>query len=92
MKKLIAVLIFLLALCHTAYSAPIYTEKEEIPVSSGITLTKVKEFHSGHNISYSYLKADLTDENVSMKLLKSPSGTDILETMDLFEKLHALIQ
>ena len=65
----------------SAYATPIHTYREDTPISNAITLTRVKEFHSGHNISYSYIKADLSNENTGLKLLKSPSGPDVLENM-----------
>lgn len=81
MKKLFITLIFFAALYHTAYSAPIHTYREEIPISDSITLTKVRDFYADFGITYSYIKADLTDENTSLKLLRSSAGTDVLETV-----------
>ncbi len=69
------------AVCFHVNAEPIYTYREDIPISDSITLTKIEEFHSDHNLSYSYIKADLTDENTSLKLLTSNKGTDILDTV-----------
>ncbi len=83
MKKLIC-LILLVSVIFTSsvsFAVPIHRYEEIIPISKSITLTKVKEFYANHNISYSYIKADLNDENISLKLLKSDKGTDILETV-----------
>ncbi len=83
MKKILSVIlsVILIASSTAVYAKPIYSYKKTTPVTNSIELTKVNEFYSGYNISYSYIKADLSDENVSMKLLKSESGADILETL-----------
>ena len=83
MKRIISLLIFTVIIITslTSYSAPIYTSEEIIPISKSITLTKVKGLYADHNISYSYIKADLNDKNTSLKLLKSPDGTDRFETV-----------
>ncbi|MBQ7901820.1 MAG: phosphodiester glycosidase family protein, partial [Clostridia bacterium] len=81
MKKIAIVLALILTICTTAYAAPLYKYEDVTPISDSITLTKVREFYSDYNISYSYIKADLTNENTSLKLLKSDKGTDILDTV-----------
>lgn len=80
MKKIISTLA-LLVFSTTVYASPIYTYEETTPISNSISLTTVKEFHSDHNISYSYLKADLSDANTHLKLLTSSNGTDKLATV-----------
>ncbi|MBQ2942350.1 MAG: phosphodiester glycosidase family protein [Clostridia bacterium] len=80
MKKISALLFALTILLSHASAKEIYRYEETIPVSAGITLTKVEEFHSGHNISYSYIEADLTNENIGLTLLKSKRGMDYSET------------
>lgn len=88
MKKILSLIlsVIIIASSTAIYAKPIYSYKETTPVTNSIELTKVKEFYSGYNISYSYIKADLSDENVSMKLLKSESGADILETLGTLAK------
>ncbi len=84
MKKIAALIILLCtfgASAVIANAAPIYTYSEDIPISDSIMLTKVEEFYSDHNLSYSYIKADLSDENTTMKLLTSNQGTDVLDTV-----------
>lgn len=82
MKKLLALIMTFMAVCPVGYARGIYSYEEKIPISDSITLTKVQEFYSDYNVSYSYIEADLTDENTSLKLLTSQKGTDILETVD----------
>lgn len=82
MKKLLAFIMILLAICPEGYAAEIYSYEEEIPISESIILKKVQKFHSDRNVSYSYIEADLADENTSLKLLTSKKGTDILETVE----------
>lgn len=82
MKKILAFIMIFMAVCPVGYARGIYSYEEKIPISDSITLTKVQEFYSGHNVSYSYIEADLADENTSLKLLTSDKGTDILETVD----------
>ncbi len=84
MKKLLTIFALLSSLClglSVAEASPIRTYREEIPISKSIMLTKVEEFYSAHNISYSYIKADLTDKNTALELLTSAEGTDILDTV-----------
>lgn len=73
--------VFSAALICAYASEPIYSYKEEIPVSDSITLTKVEEFYADYNLSYSYIKADLSNDNTSLELLTSDKGTDIIENM-----------
>lgn len=90
MKKIAIVLVILFSFnlipYTTACAAPVYSYTEDIPVSDSIMLTKVEEFHSGYNLSYSYIKADLTNENTSLKLLTSKEGTDVLDTVENLSK------
>ncbi len=68
---------------------PLHKYEEVIPISKSITLTKVREFYAGHNISYSHIKADLNDKNISLNLLKSQNGADILETVPTLASTEA---
>lgn len=81
MKKLIALLAALAVLSTGIAAAEIYKTEEEIFISEGVTLTKVKSFYSDHNLSYSYIKADLSNENVGLKLLTPYTGNDSLDTV-----------
>jgi len=83
MKKLLCFILALIIVIPIipAFASPVYKSEEIIPISKSITLTKVKEFYSDHNISYSYIKADLSDKNTNLKLLKSKDGVDKLETV-----------
>lgn len=81
MKKLLFLLSIIFSISVTANAAPIKSYTETIPVSDSISLTKVEEFYSNRNISYSYIKADLSDPNTSLTLLKSDKGTDVTDTV-----------
>ena len=81
MKRIIVFALALLISCTELYAAPIYSYEETIPISESISLTRVESFYSDRNISYSYIRADLSDENTNLSLLKSNSGSDILETV-----------
>jgi len=82
MKKILLLTILTaFLLCSAASAAPIYTYEESIPISKSITLTKAEAFYADHNISYSCIKADLSDENTALKLLKSEKGTDVMDTV-----------
>ena len=85
MRKLL-ILIPLLLSSVTVYANPIYTYEETTPISDSITLTKAQSLYSDRNISYSYIKADLTDENIGFKLLTSDNGTDIFDTVSNLAK------
>ena len=81
MKKLIALFAALAVLSTGVFAAQIYKTEEEIFIAEGVTLTKVKSFYSDHNLSYSYIKADLSNENVGLKLLTPYTGSDSLDTV-----------
>lgn len=81
MKKIIAFFCVLTLLVSTAYASQIYKSEEIIPIADGVTLTKVKSFYSDHNLSYSVIRADLSNENVGVSLLTPYTGTDSLDTV-----------
>lgn len=81
MKKIISIFIALLLLCTAVCAAEVFSFTESIPIAEGVTLTNVKSFYSDHNISYSYIKADLSNPNVGLKLLTPYSGADKLDTV-----------
>lgn len=81
MKKAAAILFAIIIFCTTVYAAEIYKTEEVIPIADGITLTKVKGFYSDHNISYSVIEADFTNENVGLSLLTPYTGNDTLDTV-----------
>lgn len=81
MKKVIVFVLTVLLACTELYAAPIYSYEETVPISKSISLTRVESFYADRNISYSYIKADLSDENTNVTLLKSKSGADVIETV-----------
>ena len=82
MKKFISALCIITFLINTsAFAGHIYTYSESVPVSKSISLTKVNKFYSDYNIQYSVIKADLNDENTSVKLLTPEKGIDKLDTV-----------
>ncbi len=80
MKKMLSLFFSTALLFSNIYASEIYSYKETIPIAEGITLCKVEEFHSGHNVSYSYIEADLSEESIGLALLKSDNGIDFSET------------
>ena len=64
-----------------AYAAPLYSYEEVIPISESISLRKVQGFYGDHDISYSVITADLSDEHTALRLLKSDKGVDVLDTV-----------
>ena len=81
MKKLLVLAYMLVVLSVFVFAAPVYKYENTVPITDTVFLTNVREFHSDHNISYSYIKMDLHDQRVKLKLLKSDEGTDILSYM-----------
>ena len=81
MKKIILTALLAFLFGTVICAAPVYKYVETEPVTESVTLTKVEEFHSDHNISYSYIKMDLTDERIKLELLKSENGTDIMDNV-----------
>ncbi len=80
MKKLLTLIISLALLPFNILASEIYTYEEIIPIAEGVTLTKVESFHSDHNLSYSYITVDLTNDKVGLSLLKSQKGLDYSDT------------
>jgi len=79
-KKFITLLLFFALILSTAQARPVHTYKTTTPISDSVSLTRVEEFYPGYNMSYSYIKADLTDDDTSLELLK-PSAIDKLDTV-----------
>ncbi|MBE6682043.1 MAG: phosphodiester glycosidase family protein [Ruminococcaceae bacterium] len=82
MRKVLLAVFAACVFATVAFSAPIYKYENTVPVTDAVSLTTVREFHADKNISYSYIKADLTDEKIGLTLLKSSEGTDILDTVE----------
>ncbi|MBQ4527691.1 MAG: phosphodiester glycosidase family protein [Clostridia bacterium] len=84
MKKLIiTILICVMTIpCTELYASPIHSYKETINITDSITLTKVSEFYGDHRISYSVIKADLSDNSNSLKLLTPQNGIDTFATVE----------
>lgn len=79
MKKLFSFIFVAVVLTAVCFSAePIFKYETEEKLSETTLLTNVREFYPDYNISYSYIKMDLADERVKLKLLKSNEGIDIL--------------
>lgn len=86
MKKII-VLLWLFLLCPACFAAtPLYKYENTVPISDAVSLTTVKEFYSDKNMSYSYIKADISDEDTDLELLKSSNGVDVLEKVSELAK------
>lgn len=81
MKKIFTLILLIFLVFITVHAEPIHTYKEIIPITDNITLTKVSSFYADKNISYSYIKADLSAQDTELKLLNSPNGTDVLDTV-----------
>lgn len=73
-------------LTTSVYADSIYTYKETTDIASGVYLTKVNEFYSDKNISYTIIEADLKNENISFNLLKSKNGIDTFDTVSNLAK------
>lgn len=86
MKRFATIICVVLMLCTLIPAAPIYKYEDTVPITDTVSLTNVREFHADHNISYSYIKMDLTDERVKLKLLTSDGGTDVLSYMSELAK------
>lgn len=80
-KKILCYLCVLLISAFSAAAAPVYKYEKTTPVTDTVTLTQVEEFHFDHNMSYSYISADLSDEHISLELLKSDKGIDVLDNL-----------
>ncbi len=80
MKKLLCLIILISLLPFGILANEIYTYEEIIPVADGVTLTKRESFYSDHNLSYSFITVDLTNDKVGLSLLKSQKGFDYSDT------------
>ena len=81
MKKTAAIITFFFLMTINVLCAPIYKYEKTTPITDTVSLTQVEEFHFDHNMSYSYVTADLTDEKISLELLKKPDGIDMLDNL-----------
>lgn len=88
MKKLMAILLILILTLPgiNIYSAPIYNMEETVILSDGVTLTRVKCFYADHNLTYSVIKADLSNSSTSLKLLTPSGGIDTFATVENLAK------
>ncbi len=83
---LAASLVLTVLFSHNAYATAIYTYKETTPIATGVSLSKINEFYSDHNISYTVIEADFKNENLSFNLLKSNNGVDTFDTVSNLAK------
>ncbi|MDP4133753.1 MAG: phosphodiester glycosidase family protein [Bacillota bacterium] len=86
--SLISALIFILTVITAlpVLAEEIYKYEETTPIVSGVTLTRVQKFYSDHNLSYSYITADLSKDYLGLTLLKSKAGADKLDTVSNLAK------
>ena len=76
MKKIFCTLILVFALYISSDAACIYSYKTQTPMTGGVTLYNVKKFYSDYNLNINCVEADLTNEHLSLKLLKNAGGCD----------------
>lgn len=82
MKKWLSLcLIVFLCLPWASSARGIHSLSETIPLAKGVTLTRVRDFYADHNISYSVIEADLTEETVHFAVLTPSGGIDTLSTV-----------
>ena len=81
MKRFFVTAIIVFFMTTAAICAPVYKYEKKSQITDTVTLTQVEEFHFDHNMSYSYITVDLTDEKISLELLKSDKGIDVIDTM-----------
>ncbi len=87
MKRFFSLILLLTLLTGLSAGAEaIYTYEEEIPIAKSISLRRVESFYAGRNIAYSVIRADLSDKNTSLRLLKSEAGVDTLDTVSNLAK------
>ena len=79
--KLVSAICASLLCFSSVYASPLYSYREDIPVSASATLSNVRELYADGNISYSVIKADLTDPDTELKLFKSSFGSDVPDTV-----------
>ena len=81
LKKIFLLLMVASVLSLACFAQPIYSFETTENISDSITLTRVESFYSDYNMSYSYITADLTDNNFKFTLFKSDEGIDVLDTV-----------
>ncbi len=86
MKNIFAITASIILMTNTVMAKPIYEYKETTPVAPSVTMERVTQFHSDRNISYTVIKADLKQDDVSLELIKSKAGTDYLDTVSASAK------
>lgn len=82
MKRCAIFVVTSLLLALFVHAAPIFKYESTVPITDSVSLTKVKEFHADHNMSYSYIKADMKNVHIGLDILKSENGIDVLDTVE----------
>ncbi len=81
MKKILAVILSASLISVSAQAEPIYEKISQTTVTRGVTYESSDAFYENGWVKTDILKIDLTDENASIKVLTSPSGSSSLETV-----------
>ncbi len=81
MKKFISLIICILLLSTTVIASPVYEYKTQEKLYSGITHTSYRRLYSDRDVTFNVVKVDLNKSFLKLDLLKSPQGTDILDTV-----------
>lgn len=85
MKKILIAFMFALTLIFGTTGVfaedAVYEQVKEETIAPGVTLTRVNAFYSAYNLTYSYVTADLTQENCDLTLLKSNEGINVRDTV-----------
>ncbi len=81
MKKLFAALLAGVLMQSTAYAETIYENTTTTPITTGVIHQSVDVFTDTGWRKADVLRVDLTDENLSIKVMTSPDGTAHLSTV-----------
>ncbi len=81
MKKQIAAVLALLLIKTPVFAETIYENTITTPLSTGLTHQSIDIFTDSGWRRADVLRLDLTDENLSLKVLTSPNGTSSLSTV-----------
>lgn len=92
MKKIftssIASILASLLISGNAFALPIHTLKEVTEISDSVTMTRANEFYANHNVTYTLIEADLTDDSTKLSLLTPTSGPDTFDTVTNLAKTN----
>lgn len=82
MKKILSAILALTLICTSAFAAePLYTKTSKSTVTGNVSRRQIQKFYGDYALNINLITADLSDENLSLELLKNSGGSDKVDTV-----------